>query len=139
MQIGWVADPLDWGRWPEAEALLEPARARADEVLDLLGFNELLWVVLDGDDLLAAATARLCEDGSCEVILVGGRDHRRWLSELNDTIGAAAAEAGATRMTAMGRPGWRKALKAIGWASDSVSSDTTLYTREVLENRQEEE
>jgi hypothetical protein len=129
MQIGWVPDPLNWSRWPEAQSLLEPARARADEVLELLGFNEVLWAVLDGDDLLGVATSRLCEDGSCEVVLVGGRDHKRWVAELNDMIGAAAAEAGATRMTAMGRPGWRKALKAIGWASENVSSDTTLYSR----------
>jgi hypothetical protein len=122
---------MEWERWPEAEALLEPARARSDEVIDLLGFNEMLWAVLDGDDLLACATARLTEDDGCEVMLVGGRDHQRWLKELNDTIGAAAAEAGATRMVACGRPGWRKALKAMGWASEGVSSDTTLYSRGV--------
>ena len=128
MKIGWVSDPLNWDRWPEAAALLEPARARSDEVIDLLGFNELLWAVLDGDELLACATARLTEDGSCEVMLVGGRDHKRWLKELNDMIGAAAAEAGATRMVACGRPGWRKALKAMGWASEGAG-DLTIYSR----------
>jgi hypothetical protein len=109
--------------------LLEPARARSDEVIDLLGFNETLWAVLDGDALLACATARLTEDETCEVMLVGGRDHKRWLKDLDNTIGAAAAEAGATRMVACGRPGWRKALKAVGWNSEGVSSDTTLYSR----------
>ena len=130
MKIGYVPDPLNWDRWTEAAALLEPARARSDEVIDLLGFNELLWAVLDGDDLLACATARLTEDGSCEVMLVGGRDHQRWLRELNDMIGAAAAEAGATRMVAMGRRGWVKALRAFGWDSEGVGADM-LYSREL--------
>jgi hypothetical protein len=131
MHIGWVNDPLNWDRWPEAEALLEPARARSDEVIDLLGFNETLWAVLDGDDLLACATARLTEDEACEVMLVGGRDHQRWLKELDEELGRAARDAGATRLLACGRPGWRKALKVMGWASESVSSDTTLYSRGV--------
>jgi hypothetical protein len=131
MQIGWVPNPTEWERWPEAEALLEPARATADDVIDLLETNHLLWAVLDGDELLAVATARLTEDDSCEVILVGGRDHQRWLKELNDMIGAAAAEAGATRMVAMGRRGWVKALRALGWDSTGVRADTTLYSRKL--------
>jgi hypothetical protein len=94
--------------------LLEPARAMGGEP-ELLGWNEVVWAVLDGDDLLAAATARLTQDGDCEVILVGGRDHKRWLEELDQKIGAAAREAGATRLTAYGRLGWAKSLKAIGW------------------------
>lgn len=111
--------------------MLEPARARSDEPIELLGFNEVLWAVLDGDELLACATARITEDRACEVMLVGGRDHKRWLKQLDAEIGKAAAEAGATQMFASGRPGWRKALKAMGWGSESVSSDTTLYSREV--------
>ena len=131
MKIGWVSDPLNWDRWPEAAALLEPARARSDEVIDLLGFNEMLWVVLDGDDLLAVATTRLCVNGDCEVMLVGGRDHGRWLKELDTELGREARDAGATRLLACGRPGWRKALKVMGWDSESVSSDTMLYSRGV--------
>jgi hypothetical protein len=130
MQVGWVHDPLNWDRWPEAEALLEPARARSNEVIDLLGFNELVWAVMDGNELLGCATARLTVDGECEVILVGGRDHRRWLKELDERIGAAAAEAGATRMVACGRAGWAKSLKALGWASEGEGR-LTAYSREL--------
>lgn len=130
MQIGWVPDPLEWERWPEAEALLEPARATADDVIHLLETNHLLWAVLDGDDLLAVATARLTEDDDCEVILVGGRDHKRWLRELDRMIGAAAKDAGARRLVASGRRGWVKALRALGWDSKCVGADA-LYSREL--------
>jgi hypothetical protein len=128
--IGWVNDPLNWDRWPEAEKLLEPARARADEVIDLLGFNEVLWVALDGDELLGVATARLTEDGDCEVVLVGGRDHEKWVKELNEVLGAEARIAGAKRLVASGRRGWVKTLRALGWDSLSVGRDT-YYMREL--------
>jgi hypothetical protein len=130
VNIGYVPDPLKWDRWTEAAALLEPARATADEVFELIGFNHLLWAVMDGDELLAVATARLTEDGDCEVILVGGRDHQRWLRELNDGLGAEARRAGARRLVASGRRGWVKALRALGWDSLSVGADT-LYSREL--------
>lgn len=128
MQVGWVADPLNWDRWPEAEALLEKAwHPSAGPMLDT---NYLVWAVLDGDDLLAAATARLTEDDECEVILVGGRDRHRWLAELDQRIGAAASEAGATRMVACGRRGWVRELGRLGWDSEGEGRQTA-YSREL--------
>jgi hypothetical protein len=85
---------------------------------------------MDGDELLAAATARIASE-ECEVILVGGRDHRRWLRELDQTIGAAAREAGALRMVAIGRRGWVKALSAQGWAQSNGPEGLTKYVREL--------
>jgi hypothetical protein len=112
--------------------LLEPAAALADEKMELIPEYHLLWVVLDGDELLAAATARLTEDGRCEVPLIGGRDFKRWLKPLDDVIGAAAAEAGATRMTAFGRRGWARELQRHGWAVLSEDADGfCTYAREL--------
>lgn len=123
MNIGWVPSPREWSRWPEAEELLKPAAALADEPMEVLGHNHLLWAVMDGDDLIAVATARLTEDGRCEVPLIGGRDHKRWLKKLDDLIGQAAAEAGATHMTAFGRRGWLRELKRHGWVKLSEDAD----------------
>lgn len=121
MNIGWVPSPREWSRWPEAEALLEPAAALADEPMEVLGHNHLLWAVMDGDDLIAVATARLTEDGRCEVPLIGGRDHKRWLAELDRIIGLSAAEHGAQWMMGWGRLGWARSLQALGW--DMISRD----------------
>lgn len=123
LQIGWVPNPREWGRWSEAEALLEPARLMADYQMDVLPNNYLLWAVMDGDELLAVATARITKDKRCEVPLIGGRDHKRWIAELDKRIGWAAAEAGATHMTAFGRRGWWKALASIGWDKLSEEAD----------------
>lgn len=130
LRVGVVVDPLNWSLWEQAKAFLEPARARGDfpEVIEP---DEELFAVLDGDELLACATAWMSVEGFVEVKLVGGRDHPRWLKELDEAIGAAAKQAGAVRMVAFGRVGWRKALSALGWAVMSESGKDAAYSREL--------
>lgn len=125
-----VPDPSGWGRWPEAKAFLEPARARGSfpSVIDP---DEVLFAVMDGDELLAVATAWLSVEHYVEVKLIGGRDHRRWISELDKAIGAAAAEAGATRLIGIGRKGWGKALRRLGWARLKQIEDHWLFERQL--------
>ena len=128
MQIGVVPSPQDWEHWTEAEAMLRPAADQGgfDRVLE---DDELLWAVLDGSDLLACATTWLSCDGFVEVKLVGGREYRRWLAELDQRIGAAALEAGASRLIAFGRTGWRKTLARQGWDAITMNDGTTAYCR----------
>jgi hypothetical protein len=131
--VGAVADPLQWDRWPEAAALLEPARQRG-RFESIIEPDEALYVVLDGDELLACATAWLGErDGEklVEVKLVGGRDYRRWIGELDSVIGAAASQAGAARMVAIGRRGWLKSLERLGWAQCQPVEDHLLFERKL--------
>ena len=130
MLIGSVADPLLWDRWPEAEALLEPARERGD-FASCLEPDEALYVVLDGDELLAAATAWLSTDNYAEVKLLGGRDYRRWLKQLDERIGADARGAGATRMIGIGRRGWAKELQRLGWDKLGEKDGMILFSRDL--------
>ena len=127
MQIGSVPAPLEWTHWKAAEAFLEPAR-KLGGFASAIEPDEALYAVLDGENLLGCATAWL-GDGFCEVKLVGGRDHRRWIKQLDEVIGADAAEAGATRLTAWGRAGWVKILRAHGWESQKMSDGSTAYSR----------
>jgi hypothetical protein len=125
--IGSVPDPQSWEHWSQAEAFLEPAR-KLGNFATVIDPDEALWAVMDGDELLGCATAWLGE-GFVEVKLVGGRDHRRWVSELDQVIGAAAAEAGATRLTAWGRAGWTKILRAHGWENQKMTDGSMAYSR----------
>ena len=130
MIVSRVGNPREWDKWPEAEAYLEPARARGG-FATVLDDDEVLFAVMDGDELLAAATAWLSKDGFVEVKLVGGRDHTRWLAALNDVIGSEARAAGATRIIAIGRRGWAKSLKLLGWEKLQPVEDHWLFQREI--------
>ena len=128
--IGHVPAPLEWSKWEEAKALLDPARARGD-FPTVWEPDELLWAVLDGDELLACATAWLSAEGYVEVKLVGGRDRHRWLKQLDERIGAAAREAGASRLVAIGRRGWLRELMRLGWVKSGEIDDQLIYAREL--------
>lgn len=130
--IGFVPDPLRWDRWDEAKALLEPARARGDFPA-VWEPDEVLWAVVDATELLACATTWLSTEGFVEVKLVGGRNRHKWLSELDRRIGAAAREAGASRLIAMGRRGWVRELSRLGWDSLKLEDGGMGYQRHLGE------
>lgn len=129
MEIGSVPNPESWEHWAKAKAFLEPARALGgfDSVIEP---DEALWAVMEDGELLGCATARMCE-GFVEIPLVGGRDFRRWIAELDNVIGAAGKDAGATWMLAMGRRGWVKILCALGWDVMGELDGSTVYRREL--------
>ena len=137
LEIGMVAAPLDWPRWPEAKAMLHPALMAGDEdwpeiERDLVSNDKQLWAVLakGGDpDLLAAAVTRVAASRRgriAEVYLVGGRGFRRWIGPLNDTIEASARDIGCVAMRAYGRFGWRDVLRALGWRPSFVGYEKVL-------------
>lgn len=133
LEIGVVPEPESSEHWEALQAFLRPAADRGG--LDsLLDENELLWAVLEENRPIAAATARLLTDGTCEVALVGGIDHRKWLKPLDDAIGRAAREAGALRLRAYGRRGWARVL---GWKVLGEREGFTGYERDLRADGQE--
>jgi hypothetical protein len=132
MQIGSVPDPLNWDRWAEAEAFLEPAR-KLGGFENIIDPDEALWAVMEDGELLGCATAWL-GDGFVEVKLIGGRDHRRWIPQLDNMIGLAAREAGAKWLQGWGRRGWSKTLGALGWAEIKQDAKSNVYVRTLEQN-----
>lgn len=133
-EIGMVADPLAWADWPAAKAMLHPALMAGDEdwpevERDLASNAKQLWAVLDKGRLIAAAVTRvaLTRLGEvAEVYLVGGRDYRRWIKPLNDTIEASARDIGCVAIRAYGRIGWRDILKMMGWKVSFIAYERAL-------------
>lgn len=123
LEISMVLSPLEWERWGEARALLHPALLLSDDnwpdVEKALHADERqLWVVLRGDELMAAALTHLAatrEGDICEIHEIGGRDFRLWVKPLSEAIGEAAKKAGCIAMRAIGRFGWREILSENGW------------------------
>lgn len=125
-----ITDPENHPDWSRFKAFLEPARVRGglDSILEPEG---LLWAVYEGSEPIAAATARLTVENIAEVVLVGGRDHQKWLNELSEAIGASAQQAGAVAMRAGGRRGWLRPLTAAGWACLGEENGFTIYERQL--------
>lgn len=127
MQIGFVADHEDWEYWPQAKIYLEPAR-KVGGFASVIEPDEILWAVMDGDELLACATAWL-GDGFVEIKLVGGKRHRLWIKELDEMIGKAAKDAGAGMLVAFGRHGWTGVLARQGWTIKKMDNGNMAYMR----------
>ena len=108
MIITVVPDPETQPGWEAIKVLLKPAADRGDVLV--LEPHELVWAVCDDDGVLGAATTRLVAD-CAEVVLVGGKDHRRWIAALDEKIGRWARMEGKNRLRAYGRKGWMRALK----------------------------
>lgn len=104
--------------WTTAEAYLSAA-SRLGGGVPVLEEGEQCWAFYDwrfnginapSFELLGCATTRLTEDAA-EIILVGGRDHRRWIGAFEDLVMCWAEDEGARRLIATGRPGWKRILK----------------------------
>jgi hypothetical protein len=104
--------------WPFAKPLIEAAMRRggisdfSGVERDVLAGASLLWLVWDGQEIVAAAVTELAlVQGRkiCTIVACGGRERRRWLHLLADLEDFARNEGcQATRL--YGRRGWLRAL-----------------------------
>ena len=132
--IGRIESPVTWPRWAEARALLHPALMRSDEdwpeiETELATEGMQLWVVLDGNAMLAAAVTRIAQTRGGEVVeifLVGGAGYARWIGPLNDEIEEQSRDIGCVAMRAWGRKGWTNILADLGWKAGAVAYEKAL-------------
>ena len=55
-----------------------------------------------------------------EIVLLAGKDARKWMPETEDVIEAWARDLGAVAMEATGRDGWERRMKPAGWCKSAV-------------------
>ena len=131
MRFGVVPDPTI-RQLTEAQRLLQPAIERAEEsswceVLLLLSDDRAqLWLAVDGDVIRGACVTKLTTRRAApcvEVWLMGGvMDTIPFIS----MIEAAAADAGAERVTLTGRVGWGRVLNDYGYRVVAVELEKSL-------------
>jgi hypothetical protein len=127
LTIGIFPDVELTAEWPAVRAFLQPAADLHNGRIELDGHQ--VWTVHDEDArLIAAATTRTTLDGHSEVMLVGGRQFRRWLHPLREVIEAWSRDEGMRAVRAYGRAGWSKVL---GWRVLGVVGGSTVYEREL--------
>lgn len=80
------------------------------DVLNLLKEDRMqLWIVVKGEELVAACTTQLMNPYGkkiCRHVLMGGEGVREWLDDYLDTVESWAKAEGCCLIEAVGRPGW---------------------------------
>lgn len=100
--------------WPRIVALLEPAAKRGG--IPVWEPGELVWVAIEDGKIIAAATSRMFDAQTAELIHVGGSGARNWLAPWDEALCAWARCEGAVRLITRGRKGWARLNTGLGWA-----------------------
>jgi hypothetical protein len=121
VHFGFVPPPYDDLTWSAVFGLLDTAVRRGGndwiEVSDDLATGRAqLWLGTVGDRPEIAAVSRLDGD-TFEVWLAGGPIVPKWLPHLETAV-EASKEAGTTNGRIIGRKGWERVLRPLGWRRD---------------------
>ena len=98
-------------------------------LIECIARNMQLWVVgANQQDIKGVVVTQIIdypEIRACRYVLAAGWDSHEWL-KFDEVISVWAKERGAEMMEAVGRPGWLKAVKKLGW-----TSTMRLYEKEI--------
>lgn len=127
MICGVLENPEQYKHWPAILRLLETSSSRYGA--SPWDADQLVWVVIDGSQIVGVFTTNITEDGDAEIVNVAGRRVGEWL-ELADAYATMwARTAGAARVTTKGRKGWRRLNAALGWETIRQDGDVTYYEK----------
>lgn len=114
--------------WDEAKPFLEAAVRTARGKCDIndvrVGLEDgtyLLWVVMDGKEVIAAITTRIIEYAKCRAMAldwIGGKRIREWIAMSNQMMVEHARMNGCTHLEGYGREAWIKLNGKYGWKED---------------------
>lgn len=114
--------------WPTVEPMLARAvetsggRFTITSVLhSILAGHSALWVVLDGEDIVATLTTRVSDLPGTRVLImdwIGGSRLKEWLPLAQETLMRYGRQYGCTELQGAGRRGWQRVLRAHGWKPD---------------------
>lgn len=117
--------------WTDVEPMLQKAvsasggRYNTVSVLDALFKGEIgLWVILDGREIIAAATTRICQYPKGRALAIdwmGGTRMKEWLPLVQETFVRYARENGCNELQGYGRRAWGRVLRTHGWKPDYVA------------------
>lgn len=128
MDIGILPSPESHPLWPGIYALLEPAARRAGG--QVMGPHYVVWIAMDGAEIIAAATTRMLSTGDAELIDVGGTRFREWLAPWEAMICDWARYNGANKIISGGddgsRLGWWPFVRRLGWTKQA---DRHIYEK----------
>lgn len=114
--------------WDEAKGFIEGAvktargKCTIEDVRDGIESGlYLLWVVMDGKEVIAAITTRIIEYPRCRGMAldwIGGKRMKDWIEMSNRVLMDHARMNGCTHMEGYGRPAWIRWNGRYGWKED---------------------
>ena len=84
----------------------------------------VLWLVMDGSEVLAALTSRVIEyPGRRAMALdwVGGKHMRKWLPLVLNTLQKYATDCECKHIEGYGRKAWGRILQRYGWQPEYIA------------------
>jgi len=101
-----------------------------DVFLDCSRGQQTLWVVMDGDQMIAAFTSRIYQVPKgriCAIELVGGERLSEWFDQGMALFEKYARHYNCIKIEGHGRPGWGKFVKQHDWhhLAESYEKDLT--------------
>jgi len=84
----------------------------------------VLWLVMDGSEILAALTSRVIEyPGRRAMALdwVGGKHMRKWLPLVLNTLQKYATDCECKHIEGYGRKAWGRILQKYGWQPEYIA------------------
>lgn len=118
--------------WPDVVRALEKSVGTSkgkfgmdDIYVGLQNDTYLLWLILDGDDVIAAATSRIVPYPSGQnglaIDWLGGTRMAEWLPLLQRVMSGHAKQNNCTHLEAYGRKAWGRWLAKYGWAPEYIA------------------
>ena len=117
--------------WDEVSGMLERSTYTAVGKCDINDLRSgiedgvyLLWVVMDGQEILAGVTTRIIEYPKCRALAldwIGGKRMRDWIGLVNEQMVLHAKHNGCAHLEGYGRPAWIRWTRRFGWKEDYVA------------------
>lgn len=114
--------------WDEAKGYLEAAigtgggKCAIDDVRSGIDSGMyLMWVVMDGQEVIAVITTRIIEYPQCRAMAldwIGGKRMKEWIAMSNKVMVDHAKMNGCTHMEGYGRPAWIRWNGKYGWKEE---------------------
>lgn len=114
--------------WGDIERVLKPAAARGG--IPVWEPGELVWLAIEDGSIIGAATTRLLDNDTAELIQVSGTGFRRWGADFEALLCRWARDAGATRFVTRGRKGWLRAN--LGWVPGGLDENGMILFEKAL-------
>lgn len=113
MIVTTLPDPEQHPHWPGIYRLLARAAARGDG--RPYDDRDLVWIVIDDRQIIAALTACLTTEGNIEIVNAAGYRAAEWVEPMVAALEKWGRLAGARSLIVRGRKGWVRLLDRLGW------------------------